>query len=444
MQDAPALTLNTGLSRQTIEALSARKAEPAWMRDRRLLAWRIFDETPMPFWRRTDLSGLKLNELIPYHSVSISGGAFAGLPSRMTPVKDERWYSGLTLQRDSEVVFSALSRDLEAKGVILVDLDTALQKHPQLVKDYMMTSAVPMGEDKFTALHGALWSGGVLLYVPRHLEITMPVASYTHLDTPGLAIFTHTLIIAEEGSKVSFLEEVSSPEEQTTQSFHSGVVEIFVGQNASVSYAKVQNWGPAVYTISNEEATVNRDGHMHWTAAHLGSRLARNRIHTVLNEPGANMEMLGVYLASGRQHMDMDSLTNHQAPNTKGDVLYRGIIRDRARTVFEGLIKVEKQAQKTDSYLANHNLLLSPRARADSLPTLEIEANDVRCTHGATVGQIDEEQLFYMRCRGLSRGQAEQLIVGGFIQPVLDRAPEGAVRARLTSAAHARLAADES
>jgi Fe-S cluster assembly protein SufD len=249
------------------------------------------------------------------------------------------------------------------------------------------------------------------------------------------------VVVAERGSKVSVLEQFSSPTDQTDQSFHSGVVEIFVGDGAEVTYGEVQNFGPAVVTFSNKRAALQRDSTMRWVGAHLGSKLAHSHLHTTLDGPGASMEMTGAYLANGRQHLDMDSLTDHIAPHTKGDVLYRGIIRDRAHTIFQGLIKVEKQAQLTDSYLANHNLLLSPKARADSIPTLEIEANDVRCTHGATVGQLDEEQLFYMRSRGLVRADAERLIVSGFVQPVLDRIPEGGVRARVTAAVHAKLEA---
>ncbi len=179
---------------------------------------------------------------------------------------------------------------------------------------------------------------------------------------------------------------------------------------------------------------------MRWMGTHLGAKFSHGRIHTSLDGPGSTMFMNGVYVATDRQHMEIDSFTDHIAPHTKGDVLYRGIIRDRAHTIFDGLIKVEKTAQLTDSYLANHNLLLSPKARADSLPTLEIEANNVRCTHGATVGQLDTEQLFYMQSRGLSRVEAERLIVTGFVQPVLDRLPDGGLRARVTAAIHAKLA----
>ena len=431
----------TGFTRQTVEALSAGKAEPAWMLEKRLLAWRIFDETPMPFWRRTDISSLKLGDLAPYRAPVIAGGPFAGLPAEMLQAEDERWRAGAVLQRDSATVFSSLAPDLAARGVILTDLDTAVQKYPDLVKTYMMTTAIAPGEDKFTALHAAFWSGGMFLFVPQGVDIALPVVALNWLDSAGLAFFTHTVVVAERGSRVSVLEEFGSPTDEMRQSFHSGAVEIFVGDGAEVTYGEVQNFGPAVVTFTNKRAAQKRDSTMRWVGAHLGSRLAHSRLHTTLDEPGGTMYMMGVYLATGRQHLDMDSLIDHIAPHTKGDVIYRGIIRDRAHTIFQGLIKVEKEAQLTDSYLANHNLLLSPKARADSIPTLEIEANDVRCTHGATVGQLDEEQLFYLRCRGLSRPDAERLIVSGFVQPVLDRIPEGGVRARMTAAVHAKLEA---
>ncbi len=444
MHDIAALTTTTGFARKTVSALSVQKAEPEWMREKRLLAWRIFDEMPLPFWRRTDISGLRLGDLIAYHPPAVADGPFSGLPAHMRAARDEcRWYAGLVLQRDSAVVYSALCNDLVAKGVIFTDLDTAVQKYPALVKDYMMTTGIAPGEDKFTALHSAFWSGGTLLYVPENVEVPLPFVSFTWQDTPGLALFSHMLIIARPGSRVKVLDEFASPPRDASQSLHSGAVEVFLGEGAEVSYADVQNWGPGVFSISHKQATLLADSTMHWIGAHLGSKLMRSRTNTTLRGPGATMTASGAYVALGRQHLEMDSLTDHVAPHTRGDILYRGIIRDRARTVFQGLIKVEKQAQQTDSYLANHNLLLSPRARADSIPTLEIEANDVRCTHGATVGQLDEEQLFYMRSRGLSRQEAERLIVTGFVQPIFDRIAEGGLRARVTAAVLAGLGVAE-
>jgi Fe-S cluster assembly protein SufD len=436
-----ALTIEktTGFTKETVSELSALKGEPDWLLEKRLMAWRIYDETPAPFWRRTDLSSLKLNDLIPYSASGMSGGPLAGLPAEMRLAEDERWSAGAVVQRDSTEVWRSLDKSLEAKGVIYTDMATAVRKHPEIVQQYMMTAGIAAGEDKFTALHGALWSGGTLLYVPKDVQIALPIVSLNWMDTAGLAFFSHTLIIAEAGSRLSFIEEFGSPSEEMRQSFHSGLVEIFVGERAEVTYAEVQNWGPGVISLTNKRAAVGRDAVMRWVGAHMGAKLSHGSMRTTLDQPGATMDMVGAYLATGRQHMDMDSLIDHVAPHTKGNVLYRGIIRDRAHTVFQGLIKVEKDAQQTDSYLANHNLLLSPKARADSLPTLEIEANDVRCTHGATVGQLDEEQLFYMRCRGLSRPEAERLIVAGFVQPVLDRIPEGGVRARVTAAVQAKL-----
>jgi Fe-S cluster assembly protein SufD len=441
VRDALTIGTNTGFTKQAVEALSARKAEPAWMLEKRLLAWRIFSETPMPLWRRTDLSGLKLDDKIPYRAPEFRARSLAGLSHEMLLVEDERWRAGIVAQRDSAAVLSVLAKNLATKGVILADLDTAVRQYPDLVKEHMMTTAIAPGSDKFTALHAAFWSGGALLYVPKDVEITLPIVSLNWMDTAGLAYFSHTLIIAEEGSRVSFLEEFASPAEETRQSLHSGMVEILAGERAEVTYAEVQNWGPGVVSIAHKRAAQRRDSVMRWAGAHIGGKVVRSHVHTTLDEPGAAMYVMGVYLAGGRQQLDIDLLTDHVAPNTKGDVLYRGIIRERAHTVFQGLSKVEKAAQQTDSYLANHNLLLSPKARADSIPTLEIEANDVRCTHGATVGQMDEEQLFYMRCRGISRPDAERLIVAGFVQPVLDRIPEGGLRARVTAAVHAKLAA---
>ena len=439
MHNALTTEKTTGFTKEAVAALSELHGEPDWLREKRLLAWRIYDELPMPFWRRTDLSALKLDELATYRAPTMSGGPFAGLPAEMLLAEDERWSAGAVVQRDSAEVWRSLDKTLAAKGVIYTDLATAVRRHPELVQRYMMTTGVAPGEDKLTALHAAFWSGGTLLYVPKDVQVALPIVSLNWMDTAGLAYFSHTVIVAEPGSRVTFVEEFASPSDEVRQSFHSGLVEVFVGERAEVTYAEVQNWGPGVVSLTNKRAAVGRDALMRWVGVHLGAKTTHGSQLTTLDEPGAGLVMLGAYLATGRQHMDIDARINHIAPNTKADVLYRGIIRDRAHTVFQGLIKVEKEAQKTDSYLANHNLLLSPKARADSLPTLEIEANDVRCTHGATVGQLDEDQLFYMRCRGLSRPEAERLIVAGFVQPVLDRIPEGGARARVTAAVQAKL-----
>ncbi len=249
MHDALSVATPTGFTREAVETLAARKAEPAWMLEKRLLAWRIFNETPMPFWRRTDLSGLKLDGMPLYHAPSVSGEPFNGLPAEVLLVKDERWRAGVVLQRDSGAVFSSLANDLAAKGVILTDLDTAVQKYPDLVEKYMMTTGLVTGEDKFTALHAAFWTGGTFLYVPADVDIALPIVALNWLDTPGLAYFSHALIVAERGSRVSFLEEFGSPADEATQSLHSGAVEIFVGDQAEVTYADVQNWGPGMFTI---------------------------------------------------------------------------------------------------------------------------------------------------------------------------------------------------
>ncbi|HLZ09131.1 MAG TPA: Fe-S cluster assembly protein SufD, partial [Chloroflexota bacterium] len=288
-------------------------------------------------------------------------------------------------------------------------------------------TAAPATYSKFSALNAALWSGGVFLYVPRRVEVALPLRALTRLDQPGLSSFSRTLLIAEPDSDVVLVDEWAGP---TTEghAIAANVQEVLAAQGARVRYVTLQEWGRNVWNFSINRSVIGRDASVKSLVVAFGSRLHKANVESVLQGPGSSAEMLGVLFGDNNQVMDHHTLQDHAAPHTSSDLLYKGALTDRARSIYSGLIHARKIAQKTDAIQTNRNLLLSEGSRADSIPNLEIEANDLRCTHAATISPIDEEQLFYLRARGLKESDAKRAIVQGFFEPVLERIPiEGIV-----------------
>lgn len=432
----PGLLSASHLAPAAIVRLSELWREPVWLRERRLAAGRVYATLPLPRWERgirgwwtTDISGLHLERIAPYalaDSRDVRGDRQLERRSRRGE-QGER--SGLLVQRDATVVHQELDEMLAAKGVIFTDLSRAAREYPDLLRAHLGGLVQPE-EDKFVALHTALASGGVLLYVPAGVEVTLPLAAQFRLETPQTGMFVHTLLIAEAGSRVTYLEQYSSAAFDG-EGLHSGVVEVYAKEGADVQFITVHNWGETVYNFALKRTVVHRDARMRWVAGFLGSGLTKAAVETRLQERGAQLEMAGIFFGSGKQHLDLTSRTYHEAPHTQGDVLFKGVVKDAARSALEGIIRVEQGAQQTTSYLSDHTLQLSREAKSDSIPSLEIEANDVRVSHGATVGMIDEEQLYYLMSRGLSRHDAERMIVGGFFEPVLKRVPLAGARQEL-------------
>jgi Fe-S cluster assembly protein SufD len=307
-----------------------------------------------------------------------------------------------------------------------------------------MGEAVAADTDKYTALHAAFWSGGTLLYVPENLTVELPFVSVLWQEMPQLAVFPHTLLVAGAGSEVTLVSELLSMGcEACPNTYHGGVTEIYAGPGARVRYINSQDMGRHVYDLRTQTAILERDSHLEWLSVTLGGKLSRSSQHTVLRGPGGEAKVTGLYLPDGKQHMAMDTLQDHVAGNCLSDLLYQGALLGRSRSVYEGTIRAWPGAQGTNAYQSNRNLLLSSKARADSLPKLEIEANDLRCTHGATISHVDEDQVFYLMSRGIPRPEAVRLIVEGFFQPALDRLPEPleGLKERLTAAIAAKLEA---
>lgn len=416
-----------GMTLEAVRQVSAAKREPAWMLERRLAAWQIFETLPMPSrtdeqWRRTDIGKLKLDRLSPYTETDV------GIVE--SPLQLGGPNAGLITHRNSEAVNRVLHDDVAAQGVIFTDLDTAVREQPALVQQYFMTQAVPADYDKFTALNGALWSGGTFLYVPKHVDVALPVRALYTLTAADAALFTHTLIVVEEGARVTFVEEYASSNIER-QSLNAGVVEVFVKQAAVLTYVTLQDWMGQVYDLSTQRALIDRDARLNWLVIGMGNGVTKTNIEAALQGAGASTQMLGILWGYGAQQTNYHTVQDHIAPNTTSDLLYKGALTDEAKSVFSGRIRVVKGAHGTDAYQANRNILLSDHAAAYPSPNLEIEANEVRCTHGATVGKVDTDQLFYLMSRGLEKELATRIIVEGFFEDVLQREPVGTIRDEL-------------
>ena len=444
-------------SKEFLQKIAA--TEPQWMREKRLEAYTLYESLPMPhtteddvwrrtvdmrtqdYWRRTRrfLRGFSVEKFHP--SVPTNGG----VPSENTDDSDEE-AAGVLVQVDGHLQHISDVEALKKKGIYFAHLHTALQEQPELLRDYFMNKAVTLEtalksgniaqHNKFDALHGAFWQGGYLLHVPKGVRIEVPLRVYIKMSGADQADLSHTLIIAEEGSQVVVLEDNLSTTSETS-GFHSGAVEIFAGQNANVTYVQVQRWNRHVWNFASHRAMVERDAQLCWVTATFGGRLNKINQAAVLEGAGCTAQMLGLAFTDARQHLDVSTAQEHVSPHTFSDLLYRTVLKDRAQAAWGGNIYVYPSANHTDAYQKNDNLLLSERAHADTLPGLEIQAHEVRCTHGATAGKIDAEQIFYLMSRGLSYTEAEKLIVEGFFEPVMERIPLESVREELnTSITH--------
>src|SRR5436309_2182866 len=429
-------TLARGLSRDAVEELSRQKGEPAWMLQKRLLAWDVFERTAAPLGRRGDLgtframANFKYQEVSPYIPADGSGTLPAViLQGLLDALVNER--AGHVVQRNASVVHVELDEALRRQGVILTDLDTAVREYPELVQQYFMTKCVPVESNKYTALHAAFWSGGIFLYIPKGVEIEQPILSQIWIDSPASANFVHTLIVADEQSSVRFVAEYNSAFEDEQPSILNDVVEIFAKNEARVEFSNMQDLGLNVWNVTNKNAVHEKDASVTWVMADLGSKVTLSNIGATMGGNGSVAELVGVFFTDHDQRLTMNTLSDHAALATNAETLVKGVLAGQSRVEFEGMIRVQPKAQQTASFLSDHTLLLSKECRAESIPSLEIGANEVSASHGATTGQIDEEQLFYLMVRGIRREEAERIIVQGFFEPVLQRVPLENLRARL-------------
>jgi Fe-S cluster assembly protein SufD len=431
--------LNAG----AVERLSL--GEPEWLRERRAHAWDVYERTPMPTtrleeWRYTDLAKTLDMDALRLGSAEGAPDDRSSWPERLRVAMDEdHEASGHLVIIDGAVVHTDIDTELASKGVVLMSLHEAVERHPDLVEPNLATEAVPAEEGKFAALNAALWNDGIFLYVPTGVRLDRPVRITRWVSESGAAFFSRVLIVAETASQVSYVDEVLS-DDFDAQTFTSTAVEVIARDGAQVQYVAVQRLGRGAFYQSVQRTLAQRDATLDTLNVALGASVTRVDLNARLEGPGANSDMLGLYFGDGSQHFDFNTSQDHLVPNTASDLLYKGALDGASRAIFRGIIRVHPGAQQTDAYQTNRNLLLSPDARADSLPNLEIEADDVKCSHGATVGELDAEAKFYLMSRGLNRVQAERLVVLGFLGEVLAKLPLGGVTDKVTRVIEAKLA----
>ncbi len=405
----------------------------------RASAWEAFKNFSLPVttdeaWRRTDL------RLLPASDFKLpKEDAFEDLPvipeDLLKPLTGEQHGGQITLLPGGSQI--QLDASLARQGVVFTDFRTAQKDHADLLAK-LIGQIVKPDDGKFAALASALAQNGVLLYVPKNVQVEYPLHSVLWGPGGELAHFSHLIVFVDNGASVTYVHEAASPNE-SGHAMHAGVVELHVGENANLRFVELQSWGRHVWNFSHERARVERGGNLDWIFGAIGSRLTKNFSDLDLAGEGAQGRMSGFYFTDGAQHLDHDTQQNHLAPHTTSDLLFKGALKGKSRSVWQGMIYVAPGAQKTDGYQANRNLVLDDQARADSIPGLEILADDVRCTHGATVGKLEQEPLFYLKSRGIPQREAEQLIVEGFFDPIMQRIPFEGVRERFQQAIQDKL-----
>jgi Fe-S cluster assembly protein SufD len=422
-------------TKEMVPALNTNGSVPDFVKNYSRTAWEAYENLPMPTtkdepWRRTDIRGMKVGSfVIPRIS---DGDLLPGPPEGvLNPIAGDEHGGQIVLTAGYPDV--QMDQQLVDKGVIFTDYLTAQREYPEILAK-ILGKIVDPGEGKLSALAAAMAVNGVFLYIPKNLVLEHPLHSILWGAGSQIAYFSHLLIFLDEGSSATYVHESASQSEEGGQTLHSGIVEILVSQDANLRFVELQSWGTHVWNFTRERARVERNGTLDWIFGSIGSHLTKNFTDLDLVGSGASGRMSGFYFTNGDQHLDHDTQQNHLAPNTTSDLLFKGALKDNSRSVWQGMIYVAPGAQKTDGYQANRNLVLSPKARADSIPGLEILADDVRCTHGATVGKIDSDMVFYLRSRGIPYEEAERLIVEGFFDPIMQRIPFEGVRSRFQNA----------
>lgn len=435
MSTAPAVSI-PGFDSQVFENFLAAREEADWVRTARREAFEVFEEKAAAEldpeeWKRVDLRTFRPGNFRICE-------AAADASEFETLLQDRAEFAGQITHVDGTCTSCHVADEFTEKGVLFGDLNVLLEQHRDLIEPHLMTRAVQVGADRFSAWHAAFRTGGTLLYVPRNVELSRPLHSLIALATDGAADFSHTLVILEDGASATLLEETVSATADLT-GLHVGAVELLLGQGAHLRYVQLQNWSQKTWHIAHQAGRVARDGSLQWTVAGLGAKLAHLHQDVHLDGPGAEAQVNGVTFATDRQTISYYTQQTHHAPSTNSDLLYKEVLRDRSKVVWRGMIKVDPDAQQTDGYQKSDALMLTPTARCDSIPGLEIEADDVRCTHGATTGRVDEEQVFYAMARGMTKFEAMHMIVEGFFHQVYDRIPVEIVRETLSQAVERKL-----
>jgi Fe-S cluster assembly protein SufB len=427
--EQPVFKAKKGLSREIVAQISEMKNEPAWMREFRLKALDQFLARPMPSWG-ADLSHINFDDIYYYiKPAEKQGRDWNEVPEYIKntfdrlgiPQAERKFLAGVSAQYESEVIYHSIRKDLEEKGVIFCDCDTGLREHPEIFKEYFGT-IIPSNDNKFAALNSAVWSGGSFVYVPAGVKVEIPLQAYFRINAQNMGQFERTLIIAEPGSYVQYVEGCTAPT-YSSDSLHSAVVEIIVKEGARVRYSTIQNWSSNVYNLVTKRAQAFRDATMEWIDCNLGSQITMKYPAVYLMEPGARGEVLSIAFAGKGQHQDAGAKMVHCAPNTSSAITSKSISKNGGRASYRGLLKVHRGCEDVKANVRCDALLMDEASRTDTYPYIEIEEDRVSIGHEATVSKVSEEQLFYLRSRGLSENDAVMMIVNGFIEPIVKELP---------------------
>jgi len=418
-----------GLTRAVVEQISEMKNEPAWMREFRLKGLEVFQQKPTPAWGG-DLSELNYDDIRYFmKATDRQGRSWDDVPAEIKntfdklgiPEAERKFLAGVGAQYESEVVYHSLREDLQQKGVIFVDTDTAVREHPDLVREYLGT-IIPIADNKFSALNSAVWSGGSFVYIPAGVKVDIPLQAYFRINAENMGQFERTLIIVEEGAQVHYVEGCTAPM-YSSESLHSAVVEIVVKKGGRCRYTTIQNWANNIYNLVTKRAVAHEDALMEWVDGNLGSKLTMKYPAVYMVGKGARGEILSIAFAGKGQHQDAGGKVVHAAPHTSSRIISKSISKNGGRSSYRGLLKVADGAKGSKSNVVCDALILDPASRSDTYPYIEIDEDDVKIGHEASVSKIGEEQLFYLRSRGLSEAEASTLIVSGFIEPLVKELP---------------------
>lgn len=419
----------SGLDEDVIREISKQKNEPEWMLDFRLKSLEIYNELELPVWG-PDISGLNMKKIITYIRPDTNmKHNWDQVPDDIKntfdllgiPKAERESLAGVGAQYDSEVVYHNIKEELVKQGVVYTDMDTAIKQYEDIVKEYFM-KCVPPNSHKFAALHGAVWSGGSFVYVPKGIEVDIPLQSYFRLNAPGAGQFEHTLIIVEEGAKLHFIEGCSAPKYKVNN-LHAGCVELFVKKDATLRYSTIENWSKNMYNLNTKRAIVEENGTIEWVSGSFGSKVSMLYPTSILKGEGAKCEFTGVTFAGHGQHLDTGAQVVHAAPHTYSNISSKSISKDGGVAIYRGLVRVNKNAAHSKSTVSCESLMLDNISKSDTIPVMNIMNDDVDLGHEAKIGRISDETIFYLMSRGISEAEAKAMIVRGFVEPMSKELP---------------------
>ena len=423
-------TTGKGLTEEIVRKISEKKNEPQWMLEYRLKALEVFNSKPVPTWG-PDLSDLDINDIVHYlePDAKIMSDNWDDVPDYIKstfdrlgiPEAERQSLAGVGAQYDSEVVYHSVHKELTDQGVIYTDIETAIKEHEDLVKQYFM-KVITVHDHKFSALHGAVWSGGSFVYVPKGVKVNMPLQSYFRLNAAEAGQFEHTLIIVEEGADLHFIEGCSAPKYKKNV-LHAGAVELIVKKGARMRYSTIENWSRNMYNLNTKRAIVEEDGVMEWVSGSFGSRVSMLYPMTILKGERSRCEFTGVTFASSGQYLDTGCKIVHAAPNTSSTVHSKSISKNGGTSFYRGLLNVAANATGAKATVECESLMLDNESRSDTIPIIEINNDSVDIGHEAKIGRISDEAIFYLMSRGISKDEAKAMIVRGFVEPISKELP---------------------